>query len=136
MMNIKIIIPFTCAFISSYSYGQIKNDSVKKADVFAALISIDVSKINTPCGCSDAMERIADSLVKITAPFSSRKEIESDQQAKNLIDLANVKTGQVAERCEKKLGFNDPDIFNCESFKSLKEKSGIVNRKFRNKKSL
>ncbi|UKB85510.1 hypothetical protein LF887_07790 [Chryseobacterium sp. MEBOG06] len=117
--------------ISFYGFGQQKTDTVKKEEVFSRLVSIDISKIKTPCDCSDAMERIADCLVKITDPFSSKQEMENDRQVKNFIDLSNVKTAQVASQCEKKLGFRDSDIFECKSFKQLKEKSAILNRKFR-----
>ena len=127
----KIITALILVLISISGFGQSKTDTIKRGEIFAELVSIDVSKIKTPCDCSDAMERIADSLVKITAPFSSRKEIDQDKQAKNFIDLSNVKTSQVAEQCEKKLKFNDSDIFDCKSFKLLKEKSAILNKKFR-----
>lgn len=94
------------------------------------LKSIIVSEIKDACGCSDAMERIADVLVKTTKSFTSIAQAKSDPKAKPIIDLSNQKSAEVAAQCEK-LGFTDYDIKSCPSFKLLKEKSEILNKKFK-----
>lgn len=101
-------------------------------EVKSVLDSIDVVQIETPCDCSDAMEKVATLMFNATEIFPSTEELFNDVIGLEIVKLTSLKTNEIGKRCEQELRFNDSDIYVCESFKSLEEKSVILNKKFRN----
>lgn len=125
----KIIMFISIIFMEVGCYSQEKEYKIDEIKI--ELDSIDISNIKTSCDCSDGMEKIASILCKITEKFSSKTELLNDSLGSQIVILTTIKTKEVSEKCEKELGLKDSDIFECESFKSLKEKSKILNKKFR-----
>ncbi|MCZ8198676.1 MAG: hypothetical protein O9267_13815 [Flavobacterium sp.] len=127
-MKIIIFIPLILISIECYSQkNEYKIDEIK-----IELDSINISKIKSACDCSNGMEKIANILYKTTEKFSSRAEILNDSLGVQIVILTTKKTKEVSKKCENELRLKDSDILECNSFKSFKEKSEILNKKFRN----
>jgi hypothetical protein len=125
----KLFYSLLLFFLSLTSCAQKTEPTIN--DVKTELDSIHISKIKTACDCSDGMEKIADILFKTTDKFSSKTEVMNDVFGAQVVELTTQKTKEVAKICTQ-LGFNDPDIKDCPSFKSLEEKSKILIEKFKN----
>jgi hypothetical protein len=126
LMKLLLLLSFLLVSIPLSAQERMSIEQVK-----TELDSIKSSKINSACACSDGMEKIASVLINASDSFSTKTEMENDAYGMIIINLTTNKTIEVSEQCLK-LGLNDSDIFECSSFKSLEEKSKILNKKFRN----
>jgi len=116
-------------FLTFGSYAQGKEYHID--EIKTALDSINISKIKSACDCSDGMEKVARILYRTTEGFSAKKEVLNDPLGMQIAQLTTIKTREIAIKCEQKLGLNDSDILECESFKSLEAISNRLNVKFR-----
>ncbi|MCK7590926.1 hypothetical protein M0G43_10115 [Subsaxibacter sp. CAU 1640] len=127
-MNHILTLLITLLSISSFAQEQ----EYSLEYVTAVLDSIKIADIKEPCDCSDGMEKIADIMVKSMEGYTSRQQIMSDTLGVKIVNITTIKTQQVAKRCQGELRLTDNDIYDCESFKLLEEKSKVLNRKFGN----
>ena len=84
---------------------------------------VDISEIKDACGCTDALNMIAEVVLAETENHTSEKELLADPESKKVIEAAEQKSELVMKRCEFELKVDREAFTKCPIFKELEANS-------------